>query len=177
MTLTQQLWGTTNEKIHTVGTLFLGLSAVFALVLGLKVKANGLLTFGCFALGVNLIGIAMLRNAWGRIRHGEDTLILLKKRDDEGRTCSASVHVFGLRFAWTGRVAHVDPGRFEVRPAVLDDKVEGGPLPSRCYQLFRACYWWACSTAAFQTLFGVGAIAYSLWLARFLATYKDSTLT
>ena len=71
MTLIDQVWGTTNERIHTVGTLFLGLSAFCAVTLGLKIKANGLFTFGCFAIGINLIGIAMLRNAWTRCMASE----------------------------------------------------------------------------------------------------------
>ena len=176
MTLIDQVWGTTNERIHTVGTLFLALSAFCAVTLGLKIKANGLFTFGCFAIGINLIGIAMLRNAWTRWRHNDDSLILLKKRGEEGRVYDVAVHAFGYHMGWQGRVAHVDVGTFEFRSIREGDEPSGGTPASRCYQLFRAVYWFACSTITFQLLFGVLAVGYSVWLFDFLTTYHGSTL-
>lgn len=176
MTLTQQVWGTTNERIHTVGTVFLGLSAVMAITLGLKVKTTNVVAFGCFAVGINLIGIAMLRNAWGRWRHDDDSLILLKKRGEEGRVHTVAVQALGYHIGWQGRVAHVDVGTFEVRPSSPDDRPSPGSLASRCYQIFRAVYWFACSTITFQLLFGLAAVGYSMWLLDFLATYQGSTI-
>ena len=176
MTLIEQVWGTTNERIHTVGTLFLGLSALCAVTLGLEVKANGLFTFGCFAIGINLVGIAMLRNAWTRWRYDDDSLILLKKRGDEGRVYTVALHAFGYHLGWQGRVAHVDVGTFDVHPIAEGDQPSAGTSASRGYQLFRAVYWYACSTIAFQLLFGVLAVGYSLWLLDFLTTYHGSTL-
>jgi hypothetical protein len=176
MTLVQQLWGTTNERIHTVGTLCLALSALLTLTLGLEIKANGLVTFGCFGAGINLIGIAMLRNAWTRWRRGEDSLVLLKKRGNDGRVHAVSIHVLGYRIAWEGRVAHVDVGTFELRQLSRGDTPSTDALPSRCYQLFRASYWFVCSTLTFQLLFGLVAVGYSLWLLDFLMTYQGSTL-
>ena len=176
MTLIEQVWGTANERIHTVGTLFIALSALFAVTLGLKVKVNGLFTFGCFAIGIHLIGIAMLRNAWTRWRHDDDSLILLKKRGEEGRVYSVALHAFGQRVTWQGRVAHVDVGTFGLRPIQDGDTPSSGSPASRGYQLFRAVYWYACSTITFQLLFGLVAVAYSLWLLDFLTTYHGSTL-
>ena len=176
MTLVEQVWGSTNERIHTVGTLFLAFSALLALTLGLKVKVNGLFTFGCFAIGINLVGIAMLRNAWTRWRYNDDSLILLKKRGEEGRVYTVAVHALGYHFGWQGRVAHVDVGTFAFHPIRPADRPSSGPAASRAYQLFRAVYWCACSTVTFQLLFGIAAVAYSVWLFDFLVTFQGSTL-
>ena len=176
MTLIDQLWGTTNERIHTVGTLFIGFSALLASTLGLTVKENGLFTFGCFAIGIHLVGLAMLRNAWGRWRHDDDSLILLKKRGEDGKIHHVAVHALGYRLSWQGRVAHVDVGVFAMHPIGPQDRPSPGAVWSRSYQLFRAVYWFACSTVTFQLLFGISAVSYSVWLLDFLVTYHGSTL-
>ena len=176
MTLVEQLWGSTNEKIHTVGTLFLALSAGCFVVLGLEVKSNGLFTFSCFAVGVNLIGLSMLRNAWTRWVRDEDSLVLLKKRGDSGRIYDVAMHIGPWRLAWKGRVAHVDAGRFEMRRVESGDVPSAGSIVSRGYQLFRAYYWWVCSTLGFQLCFGLSAIGYGVWLMAYLMTYSRSTV-
>ena len=61
MSLAAQLWGSTNERIHTIGTLSLGLSAIFFLSLEPAIKQEGLLIFTTFGLGAALIGVATLR--------------------------------------------------------------------------------------------------------------------
>jgi len=176
MTLVQQVWGSTNEKIHTIGTAFLAVSACCFLLLGMEVKANGVLTFSCFALGINLIGVSTLRNAWGRWRTGEDSLILLKKRERDGRLHFVAIHIGRWRLQWTGRVAHVDVGEFEVRSIGDGERPSSGSAAARGYQLFRAYYWRACSSLMFQASFGVCALCYGIWLLNFLLTYQGSTV-
>lgn len=176
MTLADQLWGSTNEKIHTLGTVFLVLSAGCFAMLGMEIKTNGLLTFTLFAVGVNLIGVSMLRNAWCRVIRGEDSLVLLKKRALSEPIHSAAVHVGPWRVQWTGRVAHVDVGQFEIRRHEPDDKLTDGSLLSRSYQIFRAYYWRACSSVLFQVVFGFVSVGYGLWLLSFLITYQGSTV-
>ena len=174
MTVVEQVWGTANEKIHTVGTVCLGFSAVAFMVLRTEIKAQALVIFISFALGVTLVGVATIRNSWRRWRTGEDTLVLLRRRDSSGPVLSTAVHVFGRRVEWTGRVAHVDVGRFSIRPIRETDALAAGTRLSRGYQLFRAVYWMACSSLLFQTVFGLGAVAYGLWLLRFLVQFSQS---
>jgi len=176
MTLMQQVWGTTNEKIHTIGTVFLAASACCFLLLGMEVKTNGILTFSCFAVGVNLIGVSTLRNAWGRWRTGEDSLILLKKREQTGRVHFVAIHIGQWRLQWQGRVAHVDVGKFEVRRIVGGDSPSSGSGAARSYQIFRAYYWRVCSSLLFQASFGLCALGYGVWLLSFLMTYQGSTV-
>ena len=171
MTLIEQVWGTTNERIQTVGTLFIALSALFAVTLGLKVKVKGLFTFGCFAIGIHLIGLAMLRNAWTRWRHDDDSLILLKKRGEEGRVYSVALHAFGQRVTWqdawrTSMSAPLvfAPSRLETHPVLEVQRVAdtccfaqsigmpARPSPSSC-----SSGWWpwptacGCSTSSRRT--------------------------
>jgi hypothetical protein len=176
MSLAAQLWGSTNERIHTIGTLSLGLSAIFFLSLEPAIKQEGLLIFTTFGLGAALIGVATLRNSWGRWRYDSDTLILLRKTGHWEFVHHSAVMVLGWYISWRGRVAHVDCGRFTVRRARPDDRPSGGSTVARCYGLFRAAYWMACSSITFQTIFGMCALAYSLWLLNILYFYQQSTI-
>ncbi len=176
MTFVEQVWGTTNEKIHSVGTACLGMSVLAFLVLRTDVKSQALVIFTSFASGVTLIGLATVRNSWRRWRTGEDTLILLRRRSMNYPVRQAAIHVFGWRIQWAGRVAHVDVGTFEVRRIVATDSVGEQSLPSRGYQLFRASYWMACSSILFQSVFGLAAVGYGLWLLDFLLIYSRSKI-
>jgi len=176
VTVVEQVWGTANEKIHTVGTLCLGFSAVAFMVLRTEIKAQALVIFVSFALGVTLVGVATIRNSWRRWRTGEDTLVLLRRRDSSDPVLSTAIHLFGRRIEWTGRIAHVDVGRFLVRPVQTSDAFPAGTRFSRGYQMFRAVYWMACSSLLFQAVFGLAAVAYGLWLLLFLVQFSQSTV-
>ena len=172
MNLTAQLWGSTNERIHTLGTLSLALSAVFFLSLEPTDKIEGLLIFTTFGLGIALIGVATLKNSWGRWRYDSDTLILLRKTGDLEETRLVAVIFMGWYIQWCGKVAHVDCGEFTVRPAMSKDTVTSGSVIRRSYLLFRAGYWMFCSSIVFQTAFGLCALGYSIWLLRILVIYE-----
>ena len=176
MTLIEQLWGSTNEKIHTLGTAFLGLSVIAFAVLRTDVKAQALVIFCTFALGVTLVGAATVRNSWSRWRTGEDSLVLLRRRDVETPVRMSAVHIVGWRIEWTGRVAHVDVGVFDVRKVTDGDDLPTGSRFERGYSLFRAAYWMACSSLAFQSIFGLAALGYGVWLLQFLFTYSQSKI-
>ena len=100
--------------------------------------------------------------------------MLLRRRDASDPVLSTAVHLFGRRVEWTGRVAHVDVGRFSMRPIRESDELPAGTRLSRGYQLFRAVYWMVCSSLLFQSIFGLGAVAYGLWLLRFLVQFSQS---
>ena len=174
MTLVEQLWGSTNEKIHTLGTVFLGLSVIAFAVLRTDVKSQALVIFCSFAMGVTLVGAATVRNSWNRWRTGEDSLVLLRRRDMDAPVRMSAVHIGVWRIEWTGRVAHVDVGVFEVRKRVSGDVLPPGGRFDRGYRLFRAAYWMACSSLAFQSCFGLAALGYGVWLLQFLFTYSQS---
>jgi hypothetical protein len=176
MTLIEQMWGSPNEKLHTVGTAFLALSAASFVVMDMQVKSQALTIFSCFAFGVTFAGFAILRNSWSRWRTGEDTLILLRRRGHNAPKVTAVVHSFGWRVSWTGPVAHVDVGTFDVRRLHDRDLPPEGPLFARSYGLFRAAYWMVCSSVAFQGMAGLCATVYGLWLVQFLVTYSQSTI-
>tara|TARA_B110000037_G_C16908034_1_gene419089 strand:+ start:25 stop:555 length:531 start_codon:yes stop_codon:yes gene_type:complete len=172
MNLTAQLWGSTNERIHTLGTLSLALSAVFFLSLETTNKNEGLLIFTTFGFGVVLIGVATLKNSWGRWRYGSDTLILLRKTGDLEQVHLAAVIFMGWYIAWCGKVAHVDCGKFTLRSATSQDTPTSGSVLKRSYIIFRAGYWMGCSSIVFQTLFGLCAVGYGVWLLKILFIYE-----
>ena len=122
MTLIEQLWGSTNERLHTVGATALALSALTFVVVQPLSKAEGLVVFYLFSSGCALIGYATTRNAWTRWRTGKDTLILLRRRNDETPEHSVEIHLFGRSICWVGRVAHVDVGTFS---AIENDSRRG----------------------------------------------------
>ena len=175
MTLVQQVWGTTNERIHTVGTIALALSLLFFLALRPLNKPEGLFVFYLFSSGCAFIGYATCRNSWSRWKTGEDTLILLRKRGTDTPEHSVEVTCFGRVFSWTGRVAHVDVGRFNVATANPDRPTPTSSSASRGYQMFRAVYWAVCSSIPFQATFGVLALAYGTWLMTVVFEYMMST--
>jgi hypothetical protein len=176
MSLIAQLWGSTNERIHTLGTLSFALSAVFFVSLDPTNKTEGLLIFTSFGLGAALIGIATLKNSWDRWRYDSDTLILLRKTGPHGDVHQTAVIFMGWYIAWCGKVAHVDCGQFTLRPATLEDTPTSGTVLGRSYSLFRAGYWTACSSIPFQAIFGLCAVGYGSWLLSFLLIYKDSKI-
>ena len=175
MTWFEQVWGTTNERIHTVGTIALGLSLVFFLLLKPLSKAEGLLVFYLFSSGCAFVGYATCRNSWSRWRTGEDTLILLRKRGTDSPEHSVEIILFGRVFSWSGRVAHVDVGRFSVERAEPNRPAPTSSSTSRGYQLFRAVYWAICSSIPFQAAFGLIALAYGTWLMTVVFEYMMST--
>ncbi len=176
MTLLEQLWGSQHEKLHTVGTVLLGLSLVSFLALRPLSKEESLLVFYLFGFGCGMIGFACLKNAWCRWRTGEDTLILLRRRGTEYPVRRVSIHLFGRELCWEGRVAHVDVGTFSL--TTLDPNLVPSPgtLAGRAYGLFRAAYWTCCSSITFQAVFGLSAFLYGLWLMTFLQTYMYSNI-
>lgn len=176
MTLIEQLWGSTNEKIHTVGTAFLGLSVISFAVLRTDVKAQALVIFCTFALGVTFVGAATVLNSWSRWRTGQDSLVLLRRRDVNAPVRMAAVHIGGWRIEWTGRVAHVDVGVFGIRKVSDGDVLPPGSRFERGYSVFRAAYWMACSSLVFQAVFGLAALGYGVWLIQFLITYSQSKI-
>lgn len=176
MTVLEQVWGTPNEKIHTVGTACLAFSALAYIVLQVQVKAQALVVFVPFASGVTLVGLSVVRNSWTRWRTGEDSLVLLRRRALTDPVHSVAVHMFRWRVAWSGRVAHIDVGRFTVRRLTSSDILPPGSSWARGYAMFRAVYWMACSSLLFQSSFGLGALLYGLWLLRFLHQYSQSTV-
>jgi len=176
MTLIEQMWGSPNEKLHTVGTGFLALSAASFVVMDMQVKGQALIIFCSFAFGVTFAGFAILRNSWSRWRTGEDTLILLRRRGDNARKVTAVIHLVGWRVSWTGPVAHVDVGTFDIRRVDAQDERPQGALLARSYGLFRAAYWMVCSSVMFQGMAGLCATVYGLWLVQFLVTYSQSTI-
>ena len=176
MTVLEQVWGTANEKIHTVGTACLAFSALAYIVLRVDVKAQALVVFVPFAGGVTLVGLSVVRNSWTRWRTGEDSLVLLRRRSPADPIHSVAVHVLGWRVEWSGRVAHIDVGEFTARRLCSDDAVPVGSSWSRGYAMFRAVYWMACSSLLFQSSFGLGALLYGLWLLQFLHRYSQSTV-
>ena len=175
MTLVEQVWGTTNERIHTVGTIALGLSLVCFLILRPLSKSEGLLVFYLFSSGCAFIGYATCRNSWSRWRKGEDTLILLRRRGTDAPEHSVEILLFGRVVSWTGRVAHVDVGQFSVEPAVPNRPAPTTSSASRTYQMFRAVYWAICSSIPFQATFGLLALAYGTWLMTVVFEYMMST--
>ena len=176
MTLLEQMWGSPNEKLHTVGTVFLALSAASFVVMDMQVKGQALTIFSCFAFGVTFAGFAILRNSWTRWRTGEDTLILLRRRGEHAARVTAAVDLLGWRVSWTGPVAHVDVGEFDVHRLKPDDEALEGAVFARSYGLFRAAYWMVCSSVMFQGLAGLCATVYGLWLVQFLVTYSQSSI-
>ena len=176
MSLTAQLWGSTNERIHSLGTLSLALSAGFFLCLEPTNKYEGLVIFTCFGLGVGLVGIATLRNSWGRWRYHSDTLILLRKTGHWGEVHQVATIFMGRYIAWRGKVAHTDCGEFTLRPATPEDTPTSGSVLRRSYGLFRAGYWMACSSIVFQAIFGLCAVGYGIWLLRILFIYERSVI-
>ena len=174
MTLLEQLWGSQHEKLHTLGTILLGMSLMSFLVLRPLSKDESLLVFYLFGFGCGMMGFACLKNAWCRFRTGEDTLILLRRRGNEFPIRHVSIHAFGRAFSWEGRIAHVDVGRFSLTSLGPDPSPPRGPLAGRAYGLFRAAYWAGCSSITFQAIFGLSAFLYGLWLMTFLQTYLYS---
>jgi len=174
MTFIDQVWGTPNERIHTLGTLALLLSLTLYLFFTPLNKPEGLAVFYLFSAGCSLIGLATIRNSWSRWRTGEDTLILLRRRGTESREYEVTLYLFGKAVHWKGRIAHVDVGQFSVTPIDNTMVPPSGSALSRGYQMFRAVYWAGCSSIAFQTLFGVAALGYGLWLLTIVFQYMES---
>ena len=174
MTLVEQLWGSTNERLHTVGTIALALSFIsFVLVYPLS-KTEGLVVFYLFSSGCALIGYATTRNAWTRWRTGEDTLILLRRRHSDTPEDVVELHLFGRSICWVGRVAHVDVDTFSVQPLAPDAHPPDSSALGRGYQMFRAIYWAICSSIPFQAAFGLLALAYGTWLMSVVFEYMLS---
>jgi len=174
MTLIEQLWGSTNERLHTVGTIGLALSFVsFVLAYPLS-KTEGLVVFYLFSFGCALIGYATTRNAWTRWRTGEDTLILLRRRHTDTPEDEVEIHLFGRSICWVGRVAHVDVGTFSIQPIAPGAPPPDSSALGRGYQMFRAIYWAICSSIPFQALFGLLALAYGTWLMSVVFEYMLS---
>jgi hypothetical protein len=176
MSLAAQLWGSTNERIHTLGTASLALSAVLFLGLEAKNKYEGLLIFMAFGLGVLLVGVSTLKNSWSRWRYDSDTLILLRNTGQAGSVHHIAVILMGRYIAWRGKVAHTDCGQFTVRLATPEDRPSSGPGLRRAYGLFRAGYWMACSSIVFQAIFGLCAVGYGVWLLKILVIYERSSV-
>ena len=174
MTFVEQVWGTPNERIHTVGTIALALSLGAFLILQPLNKMDGLLVFYLFSSGCAFIGYATSRNAWTRWRTGEDTLILLRKRGTDTPEHSVELHIFGRILRWTGRVAHVDVGRFSITQAPAGTPIPAQSTMRRSYQMFRAIYWAICSSIAFQATFGLMALIYGTWLMTVVFEYMMS---
>ena len=174
MTFVEQVWGTPNERIHTVGTIALALSLASYLILQPLNKSEGLLVFYLFSSGCAFIGYATCRNAWSRWRTGKDTLILLRKRSTDTPEQSVEIHLFGRSLLWTGRVAHVDVGRFSLSPIPADTPTPTTSAIRRFYQMFRAIYWAFCSSIVFQATFGILALLYGTWLMSVVFEYMMS---
>jgi len=174
MTFVEQVWGTSNERIHTVGTIALALSFFLFLVFRPLEKMEGLIVFYLFSSGCSFIGYATSQNAWSRWRTGEDTLILLRRRSNETPVQSVEVHLFGRAFLWTGRVAHVDVGHFSWKKIAPNTAAPASSALGRSYQLFRAVYWAFCSSIPFQAAFGLLALGYGAWLLKIVYGYMLS---
>ena len=174
MTLVEQLWGSTNERLHTVGTVALALSFLVFVVVHPMSKVEGLVVFYLFSSGCALIGYATTRNAWSRWRTGEDTLILLRRRDANTPEHSIELHLFGRSVCWVGRVAHVDVGTFSVRAIPTHATPPSSSAWGRGYQMFRAVYWAICSSIPFQAAFGIVALTYGTWLMSVVFEYMMS---
>ncbi len=174
MSFFEQIWGTTNERIHTLGATALLLSLILFLCFTPLSKLDGLVVFYLFGCGCSLIGIATTRNAWSRWKTGEDTLILLRKRGQEGREHAVVLHLFGRSYQWTGRIAHVDVGAFSIAPIDASTAEPTGSSLSRGYQMFRAVYWSVCSSIPFQALFGLAILGYGFWLLHYVFRYMTS---
>jgi hypothetical protein len=86
------------------------------------------------------------------------------------------VIIMGRYIAWRGKVAHTDCGQFTVRLATPEDTPTSGPVLWRSYGLFRAGYWMACSSVVFQTIFGLCAVGYGIWLLKILFFYERSSV-
>jgi hypothetical protein len=174
MTFTEQVWGTTNERIHTLGTASLLLSLILFLCFTPLIKPEALAVFYLFSSGCTCIGLATIRNSWSRWRTGEDTLILLRRRGTEHKEYEVTLHLFGRALHWKGRIAHVDVGEFSLTP--ID---ESTPTPTtsagrRSHKMFRAGYWAVCSSIPFQALFGIAALGYGIWLFTVVFQYMGS---
>ena len=174
MTLVEQLWGSTNERLHTVGTIALGLSFLVFVMAHPLDKIEGLIVFYLFSSGCALIGYATCRNAWTRWRTGTDTLILLRHRSSDIPEHSVELHMFGKKFCWVGRVAHVDVGTFRILPLQPHTPPPDASSFRRGYQMFRAVYWAICSSIPFQASFGLMALAYGTWLMSVVYQYMLS---
>lgn len=174
MTFLEQVWGTHNERLHSLGALALMTSLIVFLCLMPLTKIEGLVVFYLFGTGCCLVGIATTRNSWTRWRTGEDTLILLRKRGDEGREHEASLHLMGRSIHWKGRIAHVDVGVFTITAITPDTPPPTGSAFKRGYQIFRAVYWAACSSLIFQSIFGLSVLAYGMWLMLIVFRYMMS---
>ena len=174
MTLVEQVWGTQNERIHTVGTIALALSLVTFLMVQPLSKPEGLFVFYLFSSGCAFIGYATCRNTWSRWRTGEDTLILLRKRDTDTPEHSVELRLLGRTIVWTGRVAHVDVGHFSITATDPDAPSPNTSAARRAYQMFRAIYWAFCSSIPFQGAFGLLALAYGTWLMTVVFEYMMS---
>jgi len=174
MTLLEQVWGTPNERIHTVGASALLMSLVLFLCFTPLTKPQGLIVFYLFGAGCCLIGVATSRNAWARWRTGEDTLILLRKRDASDPIYEVTIHLAGRAFHWAGPLAHVDVGAFSVTPIDTHTQPPTGSAFGRGYQMFRAIFWAACSSILFQAIFGVLALAYGIWISTVVFQYMFS---
>jgi len=175
LSLWAQIWGTTFEKIHTLGTFLLGISLVLYLVCRPLSKTEALCTFTAFGLGCAFIGWATLCNSWVRWRTGTDQLILLKRRGKNAATYSAELQLFGRSLHWQGPIAHVDTGVFTLSPLTAESPRPQRSLPARSYELFRAVYWTFCSSLFFQASFGLGAFLYGAWLLSTLHQYMNSS--
>ena len=176
MSLIEQLWGSQHEKLHTIGTILLGMSLASFLVLRPLSKGESLVVFYLFGFGCGMMGFACLKNAWCRWRTGDDTLILLRRRGSRFPVRRVSIHVFGREISWEGRIAHVDVGTFSFTDIGQNSEPPQGTLPGRAYGLFRAAYWAFCSSITFQAIFGLSAFLYGLWLMTFLQTYMYSNI-
>ena len=163
-----QLWGSTFEKIHTMGTGCLALSLVIYLAVRPLTKPEAVAIFLSFGLGCSLIGWATLCNTWFRWRTGKDQLILLRRRHDNPHRYQATVQLLGRSISWAGPLAHIDVGTFDVQPATTPPE---GSAIRRAYVLARALYWAGCSSLAFQGTFGAGAFLYGVWLLGKVHTY------
>ena len=138
MTFIEQVWGTPNERIHTLGTCALLLSLILFLCFTPLNKPEALAVFYLFSSGCGLIGLATIRNSWSRWRTGEDTLILLRKRGTEHKEYEVTLCLFGHALYWKGRVAHVDVGEFSLLPIDEHTTPPTGSILGRGHQMFRA---------------------------------------
>jgi hypothetical protein len=75
---------------------------------------------------------------------------------------------------WKGRVAHVDVGEFSLTAIDANTTPPTGSVLGRGHQMFRAVYWAACSSIVFQTLFGIAALGYGIWLFTVVHQYMGS---
>ena len=171
LSLWAQIWGSTFEKIHTLGTGCLALSLVVYLAVRPLTKPEAVVVFLAFGMGCSLIGWSTLCNTWVRWRTGKDQLILLRRRQPEPKLYEARVHILGRCVSWRGPLAHIDVGTFRVEQVQASDAQPQGGSLRRGYIIARALYWAGCSSVAFQGAFGAGAFLYGVWLLGKVHTY------